>query len=155
MKVAYFLVVTLAILMLASFYLGLTPLAASILLAALSLASYALYAKDKTAAQTNRWRISERTLHTAALLGGWPGALIAQQRLRHKTKKASFRAVFWLTVAINSTGIVWLHTPKGNIQLRSGMTKVENTAISYVRQDTALEVISLITQFRSRPEWTQ
>ncbi|WP_439509675.1 DUF1294 domain-containing protein [Marinimicrobium koreense] len=141
--------------MLASFYLGFTPLAASILLAALSLASYALYAKDKTAAQTNRWRISERTLHTAALLGGWPGALIAQKRLRHKTKKASFRVVFWLTVAINSTGIAWLHTPKGNIQLRAGITKVEHAAISYIHQDTALEVILLITQFRSRPEWTQ
>jgi len=35
------------------------------------------------------------------LVGGWPGAVVAQQLLRHKTKKLSFRTRFWVTVALN------------------------------------------------------
>ena len=41
------------------------------------------------------------TLHGLSLIGGWPGALIAQQVLRHKSRKEEFRFVFWLTVVIN------------------------------------------------------
>ncbi len=63
----------------------------------LSLLSYAVYAADKRAAQQNRRRVPERTLHLLALLGGWPGALLAQQHLRHKTAKPRFLIVFWLT----------------------------------------------------------
>ncbi len=64
----------------------------------ISLLSYAMYAADKRAAQQGRRRVPERTLHLFALLGGWPGALLAQRRLRHKTAKPRFLIVFWLTV---------------------------------------------------------
>ncbi len=67
----------------------------------LSLVTYAVYALDKTAAGQGRRRVPERTLHLLALLGGWPGALLAQQRLRHKTSKTRFLLLFWLTVGIN------------------------------------------------------
>ena len=40
-------------------------------------------------------------LHSFAVLGGWPGAMIAQQVLRHKSSKAEFRKTFWLTVIAN------------------------------------------------------
>ena len=40
---------------------------------------------------------------------GWPGALLAQQVLRHKTSKTSFIAVFWLTILVNVVGFVALH----------------------------------------------
>jgi uncharacterized membrane protein YsdA (DUF1294 family) len=29
------------------------------------------------------------------LLGGWPGAFLAQRRLRHKCSKGSYQFVFW------------------------------------------------------------
>lgn len=71
-----------------------------------SIAAYLLYAWDKSAAQRRRRRTPERTLHLLALIGGWPGALIAQQALRHKNRKTEFLAVFWCTVLINC-GILW------------------------------------------------
>lgn len=74
----------------------------------MSLVTYALYAMDKSAAQHNQWRIQESTLHLFALLGGWPGALIAQDRLRHKSVKAQFRFVFWITVVLNLVALAWL-----------------------------------------------
>jgi uncharacterized membrane protein YsdA (DUF1294 family) len=62
-----------------------------------SLAAYACYAADKARAEAGRRRLPERALHLLAAAGGWPGALVAQRRLRHKTRKAGFQAVFWLT----------------------------------------------------------
>ena len=42
--------------------------------------------------------MSEAQLHLLELLGGWPGALLAQRRLRHKCSKRSYQIVFWLIV---------------------------------------------------------
>lgn len=67
----------------------------------LSLLTFIAYAIDKSAAKGGRWRTKESTLHLLALMGGWPGALFAQNLLRHKSVKASFRNVFWLTVVAN------------------------------------------------------
>ena len=61
----------------------------------------AIYAFDKRQAQKSAHRVSEITLHSFAVLGGWPGAMIAQQVLRHKSSKAEFRKTFWLTVIAN------------------------------------------------------
>lgn len=68
---------------------------------AASLVSVVLYWRDKRASRRRGWRTPENTLHLWALLGGWPGALWAQQRFRHKTGKREFRRVFWLTVMLN------------------------------------------------------
>lgn len=57
---------------------------------ALSAVTFLAYALDKSAATSGRWRTAEQTLHLFSLLGGWPGALVAQQILRHKTSKQSF-----------------------------------------------------------------
>lgn len=84
---------------------------------AASVITYFAYAFDKSAAQSGRWRMSEGTLHFLALVGGWPGAWIAQQALRHKSRKAEFRVVFWITVLLNCAGLVWLHTSAGQAKL--------------------------------------
>lgn len=80
----------------------------------LSVISLVLYYFDKAAARQSAQRIPENTLHLVALLGGWPGALYAQQLLRHKSSKASFRIVFWLTVAINAAAMVYMLLPPGS-----------------------------------------
>ncbi|VXC24130.1 Cold-shock protein [Pseudomonas sp. 8AS] len=67
----------------------------------LSLISFAQYWHDKRSAQTGRWRTAENSLHVTELLGGWPGALLAQQLLRHKTRKLSFQLVFWAIVLLH------------------------------------------------------
>ena len=73
----------------------------------MSLLTFGIYWKDKTAAQSGRWRTPENTLHLLALLGGWPGALLAQQWLRHKSAKTGFLLVSVLTMVFNVAGL-WL-----------------------------------------------
>ena len=76
--------------------------------AGMSLLTFIIYAIDKAAARSQRRRTPESTLHLLALACGWPGALLAQQWLRHKSVKQPFRTVFWLTVVINVVGLVLL-----------------------------------------------
>jgi uncharacterized membrane protein YsdA (DUF1294 family)/cold shock CspA family protein len=86
---------------------------------ALSLITFFAYAIDKSAAQKGDWRTSEGTLLFLGLAGGWPGALIAQESLRHKSKKTSFRAEFWVTVLVNCAALVWAHTESGKAAIQS------------------------------------
>jgi uncharacterized membrane protein YsdA (DUF1294 family)/cold shock CspA family protein len=72
-----------------------------------------LYVVDKSAAEEGRWRTPEARLHLFALAGGWPAAAFAQQKLRHKTTKESFRAMFWLTVVVNLALMLWLASRYG------------------------------------------
>ena len=72
----------------------------------MSLVTFIVYAMDKAAARAGRWRTSEATLHLLALAGGWPGALVAQRLLRHKSSKRQFRVVFWTTVWLNLAGLL-------------------------------------------------
>ncbi len=71
-----------------------------------SIVSFIQYAMDKRSAETGRWRTPENTLHITELLGGWPGALVAQQVFRHKTRKVSFQLVVWLIIGLHQ--LVWL-----------------------------------------------
>ncbi|MGF6274784.1 uncharacterized membrane protein YsdA (DUF1294 family) [Massilia sp. UYP11] len=73
-----------------------------------SLTCFVAYAIDKSAARAQSWRTPESTLLILGLVGGWPGALLAQQWLRHKTSKQSFQRKFQLTVALNLGAFAWL-----------------------------------------------
>lgn len=84
-----------------------------------SAVAFVAYAIDKSAAQNNRWRTRESTLHMFSLAGGWPGALFAQRVFRHKSKKQSFQMMFWITVVINCSGLGWLLSHSGSSTLRS------------------------------------
>lgn len=153
MKTAQVLVVAFILVMAGSCYLGYTPPGVGVVIVLLSMVAFFLYARDKAAAIAGTWRISEKTLHMASLFGGWPGALVAQQRLRHKTKKTSFRAVFWVTVLANMVLIGWLHSPHGNAQLRYGFGKVENVMVFSARNESILSALHLLTAFRCDGVW--
>jgi len=74
----------------------------------ISLSCFVAYALDKSAARKGDWRTPERTLLLLGLACGWPGALLAQQWLRHKTAKRAFRQMFWCTVVANIAGFLYL-----------------------------------------------
>jgi len=78
-----------------------------------SLVTFLLYRHDKQRARDKGWRVPERVLHLGELLGGWPGALIAQQRFRHKTVKLRFRLVFFAIVALHQ--LLWLDVLCGGV----------------------------------------
>ena len=85
-----------------------------------SLLAFLIYAADKSAAEAERWRVSESTLLAVGLFGGWPGAIVAQQTLRHKSSKRSFRDAFWGTVALNVVAFVVVFSPLGQQLVAAG-----------------------------------
>lgn len=86
---------------------------------AMSLASFIVYYGDKRAAQRGAWRVAESTLQGLALACGWPGALLAQSLLRHKSAKPSFQRVFWACVLLNVLGFTLIFTPLGRLLLNT------------------------------------
>ncbi|MDM8564372.1 cold shock and DUF1294 domain-containing protein [Candidatus Halobeggiatoa sp. HSG11] len=73
----------------------------------MSPATYLLYVTDKISAIKKQWRIMENTLHLLELLGGWPGALLAQKHIHHKNRKLSYQIVFWTIVIIHI--MLWVY----------------------------------------------
>ena len=103
----------------AAVFTGRIPILIFALYMIISLITFIVYAVDKSAARKGAYRTRESTLHLLSLIGGWPGAIVAQQKLRHKSSKRSFRSVFWVTVFLNCGVFVWLLTPTGAAILRS------------------------------------
>ena len=77
----------------------------------ISVFTFIVYAGDKAAATRGASRVPENTLHALSFFGGWPGALLAQQFLRHKSSKTEFRSVFWVTVVLNVGAFIALCSP--------------------------------------------
>lgn len=101
------------LLVVASVLLDWLPLAVLVLYLGASFVAFFTYAWDKSAAMDNGWRTQESTLHLLGLIGGWPGALVAQRWLRHKSAKTSFQTVYWATVVINCAVFAWLFSADG------------------------------------------
>ncbi|SHH17671.1 DUF1294 domain-containing protein [Massilia sp. CF038] len=76
-----------------------------------SVLCFVMYMMDKAAARAGRWRTSENLLLLAGLACGWPGAVLAQALLRHKSSKQSFRARLWVTIVLNAGLFIWLVSP--------------------------------------------
>ena len=81
--------------------------------------AYLAYVFDKAASLKGQWRTPESTLHLFSLVGGWPGAMLAQRTLRHKTQKRSFQVTYWATVVLNCAALGWLLSPAGVRTVRS------------------------------------
>jgi uncharacterized membrane protein YsdA (DUF1294 family)/cold shock CspA family protein len=74
----------------------------------LSGVTFMAYGWDKVSARGGHWRTQESTLNGLALLGGWPGAWIAQYAWRHKSRKTSFQVAFWAATLVNVGVLVFL-----------------------------------------------
>lgn len=83
-----------------------------------SAVAFLAYWIDKSAARNNQWRTPESSLHLYSLVGGWPGALVAQKVLRHKSSKTSFLTTFWATVILNCSALAWMLTAPSASALR-------------------------------------
>lgn len=112
-KFSIYLSVIFIVLMMAALVIGRMPINLVLLYLGGSTLTFILYAYDKSKAKRGAWRTPESTLHLFALAGGWPGAAIAQQTLRHKSQKKEFRFVFWLTVIANFCALAWLMSSSG------------------------------------------
>lgn len=113
-----------AILMIAYALLALfasAPLHLSALYAVMSLITIAAYSADKKRAERRQWRITENRLHLLELLGGWPGALLAQHFFRHKNRKLQYQMIFWLIVAGHGGAWYYAHGHQAEID-RIGQT---------------------------------
>jgi uncharacterized membrane protein YsdA (DUF1294 family) len=111
----YLPIVAFAGIYLAAGLLWTVPPAVGALYLGASVLCFAFYARDKSAARARgRRRTPERTLLLLGLAGGWPGAVLAQQWLRHKSAKPSFRAKFWMTVVVNVAAFIWIAAWSGD-----------------------------------------
>lgn len=82
--------------------------------AVVSMVTLGVFAIDKRLARMGARRISERTLHALALLGGWPGTFAAFVIVRHKNRMPAFVAI---TVAIALVhGAAWALLSKGALR---------------------------------------
>ncbi len=91
----------------ALWWVGLAP--AHAYLVSINALALALYGYDKRQALVGRTRIPELVLHTTALCGGSPGALLGQGLFRHKTRKFRFQVVFAAIVLLQvaAVGVSW------------------------------------------------
>lgn len=72
----------------------------------MSMLTILFYGADKRWSMTGHWRMPEVYFHVFAILGGWPGALLAQAEFQHKTKKSVFTRILWGIIALH--GAFWL-----------------------------------------------
>ena len=81
---------------------------ASVVLLLVNAVTLLRFWQDKRRAVAGRRRISERQLLGLALAGGTPGAWLARQLFRHKTRKQPFgRRLRWIA-AVQAMGLAGL-----------------------------------------------
>lgn len=68
--------------------------------------AFGVYLRDKRLAVAGSRRVPERNLHFLEIVGGWPGALLAQRLLRHKSRKHGYQFVYWSIVFVHCA--LWL-----------------------------------------------
>jgi uncharacterized membrane protein YsdA (DUF1294 family) len=83
---------------------------------AINAITFLLFGLDKCAAIHGNSRIPEKTLLLASALGGSVGAILAQQRFRHKTQKQLFKSILFIIVASQVALIILYVT--GILQIR-------------------------------------
>ena len=104
-----------------------------------SILTFLVYWFDKAAARRGLWRTKESSLLVLGLVGGWPGAVVAQRVLRHKNRKESFQLAFWATVVVNVFALGWLLTDAGSRFLNEVLPERFNARSSHRCADWTCE----------------
>jgi len=135
------LAVLLVLPVMAAMHLTLKPIWFALGVITLSILTYALYAADKQWAREGARRVPESNLHLIELRGGWPGAWLAQRRLRHKSSKQSYQLVFWLIIALWQFACYdalndWPLTQKGQRHIKTWAPTVLNDLRELVSKPT-------------------
>uniref|UniRef100_A0A486XNM4 Membrane protein n=1 Tax=Rheinheimera sp. BAL341 TaxID=1708203 RepID=A0A486XNM4_9GAMM len=113
-QISLFFRVAFLITVLAALLFGRLPFVLPLLYLEASIFTYWLYKADKDAAIAGHGnRLAEQSLHLFALIGGWPGAYLAQRQLAHKRSKLSFRREFGFVIIGNALLVSWLLSPWG------------------------------------------
>lgn len=82
----------------------------AVYLAAINLATFAVYGADKRRARRGKWRVPEKTLFLLPLLGGSVGALLGMRMFHHKTKHWYFVCGIPAILLAQLALAVWLLT---------------------------------------------
>ena len=83
-------------------------LVGGILLIVMNLIGYISMWADKKRAKKGKYRISEKTLFTIALLGGSLGSILGMNHFRHKTKHWYFKYGMPCIFILQIIGLVWI-----------------------------------------------
>ena len=101
----------------------------------MSVIAFAVYSIDKRRAVRGEWRVSEATLHALEMLGGWPGAWIAQQALRHKNQKRRYMTIFGRSSACTHSAWAWWLSDRNNARHQPLISRSRNGATGQVPSD--------------------
>jgi len=77
-------------------------------LAVINAAGFFLMGLDKWKAKREAWRIPEKTLFTAALLGGTVGVMAGMKTFHHKTRHGQFKYGLPALLALQLGAAAWL-----------------------------------------------
>lgn len=72
-----------------------------IYLIVVNMVSFIIMGIDKYRAQTNKWRISEKSIFMLGIIGGGIGILLGMRAFRHKTRHRSFVIGIPIIVILN------------------------------------------------------
>ncbi len=67
-----------------------------VIIAIMSLVTFAVWGWDKAAAIKGNWRTPEKVLLSLVFLGGAAGGALGMYLFRHKTRKPHFRIAMWI-----------------------------------------------------------
>ena len=77
-------------------------------LAAVNAAGFLMMGLDKWKAKRSAWRIPEKSLFTAALLGGTVGVMAGMKTFHHKTSHGQFKYGLPVLLAVQLGAAAWL-----------------------------------------------
>lgn len=81
--------------------LSISPIYPVAYLLVINLITFTEYKTDKQRARLKLARTPEIALHLWEIIGGWPAALLAQRKYRHKCSKSSYQSIYWFIIILH------------------------------------------------------